>query len=234
MVFFLCFSCREICRRTFRGCLRIPGCKTICYKCILPPCCSSDSDDEKEEKDDEGYDSYGITASQNHLPESQPVTAVVTNSVREDDFENHDYINEPAVEEVASSQVDNKLAEVMYVSMNMTDDEEENVASKPSVKYTVLRDTSNNNQHDYVNESVLFAKSDTERETDFSNCQTNGALPSPIATDCTNEYSPTQRQKKSQVTNSSNVKEYETRSLESRVADGVSNQQTLILLETDL
>jgi hypothetical protein len=48
-------------------------------------------DDEKEEKDDEGYDSYGITASQNHLPESQPVTAVVTNSVREDDFENHDY-----------------------------------------------------------------------------------------------------------------------------------------------
>jgi hypothetical protein len=92
----------------------------------------------------------------------------------------------------------------MYVSMNMTDDEEENVASKPSVKYTVLRDTSNNNQHDYVNESVLFAKSDTERETDFSNCQTNGALPSPTATDCTNEYSPTQRQKKSQVTNSSN------------------------------
>lgn len=54
-------ACREGCRRAFRGILHIPGCKTICFKCVLLPCYSNtDSDDEKD-KDDEGYDSYGNT-----------------------------------------------------------------------------------------------------------------------------------------------------------------------------
>lgn len=213
-------SCREICRRTFRGCLRIPGCKTMCYKCILLPCCSSDSDDEKDEKDDEGYDSYGITASQNHLPEPQAAAPVGTNSVHDVDFENHDYINEPPVNQPTSSHVDNKFAEVMYVSMNLSENDE-NPDSKSSVQYTVFQDKHAcvNNRHDYVNESVLFAKSDSSP----SNCQT--------ATNCVTP--PIQRPKTSQVTDSSpTVKDYEKR--ESKVADTTSHKQTLILLETDL
>ncbi|KAL3875895.1 hypothetical protein ACJMK2_033801 [Sinanodonta woodiana] len=56
-------SCREVCRRAFRGCIHIPLCNFLCMKCILPPCyaCES-SDEEKDDREDEGYHS-GIRAS---------------------------------------------------------------------------------------------------------------------------------------------------------------------------
>ncbi|VDI53564.1 Hypothetical predicted protein [Mytilus galloprovincialis] len=226
-------GCREICRRTFRGCLRIPGCKTICFKCILPPCCSSDSDDEKDEKDDEGYDSYGITASQNHLPEPHHL---ISKPPTEKDVECHDYVNESELE-LTTSHVETKLAEVMYVAMNDTSDDEDKMASKPSGQYSVVVDTNtcNNNRHDYVNESVLFAKSDRERDQDAS-FQRNGdqSVHTDFGNDCINGCREIFKQNSQQVTDSVVVKEYETRSLESKVADAVSNQQTLILLETDL
>lgn len=54
-------ACREGCRRAFRGILHIPGCKTICFKCVLLPCYSNNDSDDEKDKDDEGYDSYGNT-----------------------------------------------------------------------------------------------------------------------------------------------------------------------------
>lgn len=156
----------------------------------------------------------------------------------EKDAECHDYVNESELE-LTTSHVENKLAEVMYVAMKDTSDDEDNMASKPSGQYSVVVDTNtcNNNRHDYVNESVLFAKSDRELDQDASfNCQRNGDLPvhTDFGNDCINGCREIYKQNYQQVTDSVVVKEYETRSLESKVADAVSNQQTLILLETDL
>ena len=82
-------SCREGCRRAFRGILHIPGCKTLCFKCVLLPCYSNtDSDDEKE-KDDEGYDSYGNTETHAHPnPEDGHDTSGSMGQVTQ-----HDYVN---------------------------------------------------------------------------------------------------------------------------------------------
>ncbi|XP_033735136.1 uncharacterized protein LOC117323790 [Pecten maximus] len=46
--------CRQICRKALRGCLRVPGCKPICYRCLRPVCYGvSDSEDEDNDSDKE-------------------------------------------------------------------------------------------------------------------------------------------------------------------------------------
>lgn len=240
------FSCaREICRQTLKGCLRIPGCKPLCYNCLLRPyaCCLGESDEEKDDKDDEGYDSYGITASQNHLPDHQQLTTSrnnmpeqqqvsVENNLLQNNFNSHEYVNESEI-----CPIEYKL------NVSLKDNEQTNVAAHSVLQYADILDTStcNNNKHQYVNESVLFSKLASEQEKDSSlNSQINGDSPSlnssnDFKTDSINAGCNSIHRQNSHQTNDSFVmKAYETRSLESKVADVVSSQQTLILLETDV
>ncbi|OWF55560.1 uncharacterized protein LOC110458365 [Mizuhopecten yessoensis] len=46
--------CRQICRKALRGCLRVPGCKPVCYMCLRPVCYGvSDSEDDDDDSDKE-------------------------------------------------------------------------------------------------------------------------------------------------------------------------------------
>lgn len=47
---------RECCRHMFAGCFKIPICRTICFRCILPSCYKDIESDEEAGKD-EGYHS---------------------------------------------------------------------------------------------------------------------------------------------------------------------------------
>lgn len=56
---------RECCRHCFAGCMRIPVCKLICFRCILPKCYGgSGSDDEEADIKDEGYHSQNRRSSE--------------------------------------------------------------------------------------------------------------------------------------------------------------------------
>ncbi|KAK3089212.1 hypothetical protein FSP39_001777 [Pinctada imbricata] len=95
-----------MCRRVMRGLLVIPGCKTVCYKCILPPCYShSESDDEKEDKDDEGYDSCGIAQSDTHLAVDTEAPPRVQQSTSGHDYVNQiEYTNLPQADQAGGKQ----------------------------------------------------------------------------------------------------------------------------------
>lgn len=62
---------RECCRHVFAGCMKVPGCRLVCFRCILPSCLQgSDSDDEEAvAKEDEGYHSQNHPSS-DMLPSS--------------------------------------------------------------------------------------------------------------------------------------------------------------------
>lgn len=56
---------RECCRTIFASCLKLPVCKTICFRCILPQCFRGEgSDDEEPEARDEGYHSQNRHSSE--------------------------------------------------------------------------------------------------------------------------------------------------------------------------
>ena len=54
---------RECCRHVFAGCFKIPICRTICFRCILPSCYKDIGSDE-EEGNDEGYHSQNRRSSE--------------------------------------------------------------------------------------------------------------------------------------------------------------------------
>ena len=54
---------RECCRHMFASCFKIPVCKTICFRCILPSCYKDIESDEEEVKD-EGYHSQNRGSSE--------------------------------------------------------------------------------------------------------------------------------------------------------------------------
>lgn len=206
-------------------------------------CCLGESDEEKDDKDDEGYDSYGITTSQNHLqehqqlsnsrnalPEQQHTVSIETteNRQQQSNFDSHEYVNESDI-----CPIESKL------NVAMRYDDKTNVASHSALQYTDILDTStcNNNKHEYVNESVLFSKLTIEKENNTSTCSQSPSLnrSNEFKTERTNTVSTTDhRNNLPQANESPGLISYETRSLESKVADAVSSQQTLILLETDV
>lgn len=56
---------RECCRHCFASCMKIPVCRLICFRCILPKCYSGDgSDDEENDVKDEGYHSQNRRSSE--------------------------------------------------------------------------------------------------------------------------------------------------------------------------
>ncbi|XP_045214821.1 uncharacterized protein LOC123564957 [Mercenaria mercenaria] len=62
---------RECCRHIFASCMKIPLCRLICFRCILPKCYSgSGSDDEDANIKDEGYHSQNRRSSE-ILPTSE-------------------------------------------------------------------------------------------------------------------------------------------------------------------
>lgn len=109
-------SCREGCRRAFRGILHIPGCKTLCFKCVLLPCYSNtDSDDEKD-KDDEGYDSYGNT--DNHAHPTQDDGHDTSGSLGQ--VTHHDYVNSVDYTNVEIAETgQSQSADNVYVPMQL-------------------------------------------------------------------------------------------------------------------
>ena len=54
---------RECCRHVFAGCMKIPVCKLICFRCVLPSCYHG-SDDEEGDIRDEGYHSQNRRSSE--------------------------------------------------------------------------------------------------------------------------------------------------------------------------
>ncbi|KAL4241129.1 hypothetical protein ACF0H5_001907 [Mactra antiquata] len=62
---------RECCRHAFVSCMKIPGCRMMCFKCILPKCYGGEeSDDEEGYVKDEGYHSQNRRSSEvSPLPE---------------------------------------------------------------------------------------------------------------------------------------------------------------------
>lgn len=109
-------SCREGCRRAFRGILHIPGCKTLCFKCVLLPCYSNtDSDDEKD-KDDEGYDSYGNTDT--HAHPAQDDGHDTSGSLGQ--VTHHDYVNSVEYTNVEIAETgQSQSADNVYVPMQL-------------------------------------------------------------------------------------------------------------------
>ncbi|XP_061191938.1 uncharacterized protein LOC133200177 isoform X1 [Saccostrea echinata] len=128
-------ACREGCRRAFRGILHIPGCKTICFKCVLLPCYSNtDSDDEKD-KDDEGYDSYGNT--ETHGPPAQE--SGHDTSGYSDQLTHRDYVNSVQYTNIEISEtVQAQSSDNVYVPMQLE--------SLDHLRTTQNLDTSQNNQ----------------------------------------------------------------------------------------
>lgn len=56
---------RECCRQIFACCMKIPVCRMICFRCILPKCYSGEgSDDEETNIKDEGYHSQNRRSSE--------------------------------------------------------------------------------------------------------------------------------------------------------------------------
>lgn len=65
---------RECCRHVFAGCFKIPICRTICFRCILPSCYKDIGSDE-EEGNDEGYHSQNRHSSEVPASFSAPGTS---------------------------------------------------------------------------------------------------------------------------------------------------------------
>lgn len=62
--------CRQICRKALRGCLRVPGCKPVCYMCLRPVCHGvSDSEDDDDDSDKEDN---RLFSDAHHSPRSLP------------------------------------------------------------------------------------------------------------------------------------------------------------------
>ena len=106
-----------MCRRVFRGLLVIPGCKTVCYRCILLPCYSqNESDDEKDDKDDEGYDSCGNAPSDTHLADGAdiPLRNIPTDT-------SHDYVNQTEYTNLPQTDpsCNSRSCENLYVTMQL-------------------------------------------------------------------------------------------------------------------
>ncbi|XP_052783100.1 uncharacterized protein LOC128219329 [Mya arenaria] len=56
---------RECCRHAFAGCMKIPVCRLVCFRCVLPSCYQgAGSDDEEAEIKDEGYHSQNRRSSE--------------------------------------------------------------------------------------------------------------------------------------------------------------------------
>lgn len=56
---------RECCRVFFAGCMKVPICRLVCFRCILPKCYSGEDSDEEDTKvKDEGYHSQNRRSSE--------------------------------------------------------------------------------------------------------------------------------------------------------------------------
>lgn len=110
--FFSC--CRECCRRLLSSCLKLPGCKGLCYKCLLPICYGGyESDEEKDEKD-EGYASYAGVPSERQSPVNEHSKAriqVPDNKAADVVYENDDVIR-------LHTESDHRSTEKLYVPMD--------------------------------------------------------------------------------------------------------------------
>ncbi|KAJ8318564.1 hypothetical protein KUTeg_003655 [Tegillarca granosa] len=106
--------CRECCRRLLSSCLRLPGCKGFCYKCLLPICYGGyESDEEKDEKD-EGYASYAGVPSERQSPvneHSKSRIQVPDNKTTEVVYENNDVVR-------LHTEANQRSTEKLYVPMD--------------------------------------------------------------------------------------------------------------------
>ena len=97
----------------------------------------------------------------------------------------------------------------MYVSMYDSDENNDDTVALKLASGDSVLDTStcNNNKHDYVNESVLFKKSN--HDGDFSNGDIFKHTSKEVKSDFVNGRGSVQRQDPQQVMDSSTIKEYE-------------------------
>ncbi|XP_069123458.1 uncharacterized protein [Argopecten irradians] len=145
--------CRQICRKALRGCLRVPGCKPVCYRCLRPVCygvSDSEDDDDGSEKED-GHFFSNIHHTEGAPFEEVPLreqASTETSAVVE--YYNDVSFLTPPPWQVDKSQVKNEPRD--YANVLSTDD----MQALPSIsneEYTLCFSEERQclTSHDYVN-----------------------------------------------------------------------------------
>lgn len=127
---------RECCRHLFASCFKIPICKTLCFRCILPSCYKDMESDEEEVKD-EGYHSQNRGSSEvpaNSSGATQGTSGSSENAVEMTEIRTetvalippprkiNEYRKDPCSREASNSSVDSKgnqksTSEITYIEV---------------------------------------------------------------------------------------------------------------------
>lgn len=127
---------RECCRHVFASCFKIPICKALCFRCILPSCYKDIESDDEEGKD-EGYHSQNRGSSE--VPATVSLPTVGASSSSENAVEMteiktetvalippprniNDYRKDPCSRQASNSSVDSKgnqknTGEITYIEV---------------------------------------------------------------------------------------------------------------------
>ena len=127
---------RECCRHIFASCMKIPICRIICFRCILPKCYSGEgSDDEETNIKDEGYHSQNRRSSEIlPIPEGGAQGGTDPQSVEMTEIKSetvtlippprtkvNDYRKDPCKSEKSNGKTNGEVTYIEVESVSLTD-----------------------------------------------------------------------------------------------------------------